>query len=170
MNNQYELYHYGILGMKWGIRRYQNDDGSLTSAGKKHYGEGTHVGSKARLKRAIDARKIDNKIGKLTRRRSTDRRDAKVERLTKMRDGLMKDLDAKENRYAELFIQRKAARKEINRIQIYSTIGSNLMSGVASRKLARAVKQDRRYDREIYKLASEFRKNRRKAKAEARGK
>lgn len=30
-----ELKHYGILGMKWGIRRYQNKDGTLTAAGKK---------------------------------------------------------------------------------------------------------------------------------------
>lgn len=36
MNND-ELMHYGILGMKWGVRRYQNKDGSLTSAGKKRY-------------------------------------------------------------------------------------------------------------------------------------
>lgn len=32
-----ELQHYGILGMKWGIRRYQNKDGSLTAAGRKRY-------------------------------------------------------------------------------------------------------------------------------------
>ena len=32
-----ELYHSGIKGMKWGIRRYQNKDGSLTPEGKKHY-------------------------------------------------------------------------------------------------------------------------------------
>lgn len=30
-----ELYHHGIKGMKWGVRRYQNKDGSLTRAGKK---------------------------------------------------------------------------------------------------------------------------------------
>ena len=32
-----ELYHFGILGMKWGVRRYQNKDGSLTPAGYIHY-------------------------------------------------------------------------------------------------------------------------------------
>lgn len=35
--NDGELYHYGIKGQKWGIRRWQNEDGSLTSEGKKKY-------------------------------------------------------------------------------------------------------------------------------------
>ena len=37
------LIHYGILGMKWGVRRYQNKDGSLTSAGKKRYSDNDDI-------------------------------------------------------------------------------------------------------------------------------
>lgn len=41
-----ELYHWGILGQKWGTRRFQNEDGSLTAEGRERYG----VGDKERIK------------------------------------------------------------------------------------------------------------------------
>ena len=37
-NYNNELYHHGIKGMKWGVRRFQNVDGSYTGAGKRRYG------------------------------------------------------------------------------------------------------------------------------------
>ena len=51
-----ELYHHGIKGQRWGVRRYRNYDGSLTSAGKRHYNVDVS-GAEQRVKEA--SQKID---------------------------------------------------------------------------------------------------------------
>ena len=56
-NNSNELTHWGIKGMKWGVRRYQNKDGSLTAAGKK--------------RRA----KLENELNKLDGKKKSDSDD-----------------------------------------------------------------------------------------------
>lgn len=44
-----QIWHWGIKGMKWGVRRYQNTDGSLTDAGKRRYS--TDVAANAKKKK-----------------------------------------------------------------------------------------------------------------------
>ena len=57
MNYEYELYHYGIKGMQWGVRRYQNYDGSLTAKGKRHYDNMSGTELHKKLQRAYDKSK-----------------------------------------------------------------------------------------------------------------
>lgn len=63
-----ELQHYGVLGMKWGVRRYQNADGTLTSAGKRRL-EQISDNSK-RVSFDEKSGRIDNDTGNIRRAKS----------------------------------------------------------------------------------------------------
>ena len=64
-----ELCHYGVLGMKWGIRRYQNKDGSLTAVGKKRKklsaDDRSHLSEKSRRSKLTNEQTIEE-LKKLT--------------------------------------------------------------------------------------------------------
>ena len=54
-----DLSHHGILGQKWGVRRFQNKDGSLTSAGKKHRAENYNDRQRKRDEKIYGKRAVD---------------------------------------------------------------------------------------------------------------
>ena len=61
-----ELWHHGIKGQKWGIRRYQNEDGSLTPAGKERYGTAENMRNQMALDEARSKYKKANRKGVLS--------------------------------------------------------------------------------------------------------
>lgn len=87
-----ELYHHGVKGMRWGVRRYQNKDGTLTKAGQRRYNK--------------EVERLKNESKTLTNKKRTAQ---KLERLESMR----KKVKAKEDDYNKTYGPKKPFKKSL---------------------------------------------------------
>lgn len=117
------LSHHGILGMKWGIRRYQNDDGTLTAVGKKRYGNAETEFSELNAARKEYEQSKDyymkkTAAGLLYNRKATDRLNKSVKRLANAKTDLN---DAKDR--VSLQNQKKKGKRQIKLEESYRDKG-----------------------------------------------
>lgn len=112
-----ELVHYGVRGMKWGVRRYQNKDGSLTAAGRKRYSEdGPDSASSAKTKSSKGKVSSSASAKKSVSEMTDDEIRQKINRLQleKQYRDLTKSSEAPKTNRGRDFVQRVIERSGEN--------------------------------------------------------
>ena len=102
-----ELAHHGIPGMRWGVRRFQNKDGSLTAAGKKRYGidggeaDSSGSGSKAQGKKSRPKKISEMSDAELRQRLNRLQMEKQLKQL-------MSEQEAEKQKKGESFVKKTA--------------------------------------------------------------
>lgn len=126
------LAHDGILGMKWGVRRYQNPDGSLTEAGRLRYSRQMTKKRKAAARKEEAKRAADEKAGRP--------RDVSTMTDQEIRDFLnRKDL---EKRYLDTVTPKTIEKGESATKRFLTKFGSSLADNLikeSTKKIAKDI-------------------------------
>jgi len=133
--NADELKHYGIKGMKWGVRRFQNSDGSLTADGKKRY-SGDNL--KDIQKQVNQGKNVVDGVKKTKAKAAEKRTEKKIkDDLSQMSDKELRDIVNRlnmEERYTQVMKSRgvETGKNRADKILEYAgtalTIGSSALS------------------------------------------
>ena len=125
-----ELYHYGIKGQKWGVRRFQNRDGSLTVKGRQRYSTEVMGESKKLLDKANEAvgkgKNISNEIGKVAQKEFDKKYNKEIKRsLSEMSDVELRAIVNRlnmEERYTQVMQSRapKLGKNKVDEILDYA--------------------------------------------------
>lgn len=157
------LYHHGVKGMKWGVRRYQNADGTLTNSGKKRmYREMYDLeGGKERRKYKADAhkwvkddlvnsKKVVDELGNATNRikNISDRKSKNASRpvidLSHMTDQELRQAinrSMMERQYSDLCVPANISKGRERTKRFLETAGDVLAVGGSALGIALSVKQ-----------------------------
>lgn len=102
-----ELAHHGIPGMRWGVRRFQNKDGSLTAAGKKRYGiDGGEADSSGSGGKAQGKKSRPKKISEMSDAELRQRLNRL--QMEKQLKQLMSEQEAQKQKKGESFVKKTA--------------------------------------------------------------
>ena len=127
------LEHHGTKGMRWGIRRYQNKDGSLTPAGKKRYdkemdklkSEKKRLRNEERTKKKMDKlNQMKSDVDNMKKKKAED--EAETETPEAKRERLLKSTDAKELYENKNLLTTNELNERINRIDTEARLKSKI--------------------------------------------